>query len=207
MATQIQLRRDTASNWSSNNPTLAEGEIGINNDNQQFKIGDGSTAWNSLSYSSGISDIADDSSPQLGGDLDLNGYAVAYKPSPGSDHEASGFIATMQVDENSYGFGAALYMSSDGNWEMADATSSGTVPCQVMALETGTGSKKVLTNGFVRDDTWDWSPGGTVYLSETTGAVTQIMPTSSGTHVQILGFATHADRIYFNPNYITIENA
>jgi hypothetical protein len=29
MAVRIQLRRDTAANWTSNNPTLREGEIGI----------------------------------------------------------------------------------------------------------------------------------------------------------------------------------
>ena len=53
MAIQIQLRRDTASNWTSNNPTLAQGEMGIETDTTVFKIGDGSTAWNSLSQGGG----------------------------------------------------------------------------------------------------------------------------------------------------------
>jgi len=52
MAVQIQLRNDTAANWTSANPTLAQGEMGIENDTNKYKIGDGSTAWNSLSYSS-----------------------------------------------------------------------------------------------------------------------------------------------------------
>lgn len=47
---RIQLRRDTASNWTSANPVLAAGEIGIETDTDQFKIGDGATAWSSLSY-------------------------------------------------------------------------------------------------------------------------------------------------------------
>lgn len=50
MAVQIQLRNDTAANWTSANPTLAAGEIGIENDTDLFKIGDGVTAWDSLSY-------------------------------------------------------------------------------------------------------------------------------------------------------------
>ena len=50
MATQIQLRRDTASNWTSNNPTLAAGEFGWESDTNRFKIGTGSAAWNSLGY-------------------------------------------------------------------------------------------------------------------------------------------------------------
>ncbi len=52
MAVQIQLRRDTASNWTSNNPTLAAGEFAIETDTDKYKIGDGSTAWTSLGYSS-----------------------------------------------------------------------------------------------------------------------------------------------------------
>jgi hypothetical protein len=50
MATLIQVRRGTASEWSSANPTLSSGEIGLATDLGQIKIGDGSTAWSSLSY-------------------------------------------------------------------------------------------------------------------------------------------------------------
>ena len=50
MAVQIQLRRGTASAWTAANPILADGEIGIESDTDLFKIGDGSTAWASLSY-------------------------------------------------------------------------------------------------------------------------------------------------------------
>jgi hypothetical protein len=50
MAIQIQIRRDTASNWSYNNPTLAIGELGFVTDTLQLKIGSGSVAWNSLPY-------------------------------------------------------------------------------------------------------------------------------------------------------------
>jgi len=50
MAVQIQFRRGTASAWTSANPTLAEGEMGIETDTDQFKIGDGLTAWTSLAY-------------------------------------------------------------------------------------------------------------------------------------------------------------
>ena len=47
----IQLRRDTAASWSSNNPTLARGEMGYETDTGQFKIGNGTSSWGSLSYS------------------------------------------------------------------------------------------------------------------------------------------------------------
>lgn len=47
---RVALRRDTAANWTSNNPTLLEGEVGLETDTTRFKFGDGTTAWNSLSY-------------------------------------------------------------------------------------------------------------------------------------------------------------
>ena len=50
MSVQIQLKRSTASAWTSTNPTLASGEIGYETDTAKFKIGNGSTAWTSLSY-------------------------------------------------------------------------------------------------------------------------------------------------------------
>ena len=50
MPALIQFRRDTAANWTSNNPTLANGEFAIESDTTKYKIGDGSTAWTSLSY-------------------------------------------------------------------------------------------------------------------------------------------------------------
>lgn len=53
MSATIQVRRGTASQWSSANPTLAAGEIGFESDNFKIKIGNGSSAWNSLPYAAG----------------------------------------------------------------------------------------------------------------------------------------------------------
>lgn len=43
-------RRDTAANWTTNNPTLLAGELGYETDTGKWKVGDGSTAWTSLAY-------------------------------------------------------------------------------------------------------------------------------------------------------------
>ncbi|ANS03376.1 hypothetical protein [uncultured Mediterranean phage uvDeep-CGR2-KM19-C184] len=51
---QMQQRRDTAANWASANPTLLSGELGYETDTSKFKIGDGSTAWNSLTFVPGF---------------------------------------------------------------------------------------------------------------------------------------------------------
>ncbi len=50
MASTIQLRRGTAAAWTSVNPTLHQGELGLETDTSKLKIGDGTTAWNALAY-------------------------------------------------------------------------------------------------------------------------------------------------------------
>jgi hypothetical protein len=47
---QFQIRRGTASQWTSANPTLASGELGLETDTLLVKVGNGATAWNSLAY-------------------------------------------------------------------------------------------------------------------------------------------------------------
>lgn len=50
MPIRIIHRNGTAAQWTTANPTLAEGEMGLETDTKKFKIGDGSTAWNALAY-------------------------------------------------------------------------------------------------------------------------------------------------------------
>jgi hypothetical protein len=50
MATRIQVRRGTTSQWNTANPTLEEGEIGYNSTLGQIKVGDGTSVWADLDY-------------------------------------------------------------------------------------------------------------------------------------------------------------
>ena len=52
MAYLIQLRKSLASEWTSVNPILADGEPGVERDTKKMKLGDGITAWNLLPYTS-----------------------------------------------------------------------------------------------------------------------------------------------------------
>ena len=72
MAVQIQLRRDTAANWTSADPTLAAGEFAIETDTDKYKIGDGSTAWTSLGYSSLPSGVLELSGGAMTGAITTN---------------------------------------------------------------------------------------------------------------------------------------
>lgn len=46
----IILRHDTSSNWALNDPVLALGEYGVEDDTHKVKRGDGVTVWSSLDY-------------------------------------------------------------------------------------------------------------------------------------------------------------
>lgn len=88
MAVKIQLRRDVASAWTSSNPTLSVGEMGVETDTAKYKIGDGTTAWTSLGYSSLPSTAISASTVTAKGDL-----LVA---------TASGTIARQAVGTNTH---------------------------------------------------------------------------------------------------------
>ena len=57
MSTKIQFRRDTAANWTANNPILSEGEMGLETDTGKFKVGNGIDVWTALVHSSGAQGI------------------------------------------------------------------------------------------------------------------------------------------------------
>ena len=46
--TNIQIRKGTSTDWTSANPVLSSGEPGYDVTTKTLKIGDGSTAWSSL---------------------------------------------------------------------------------------------------------------------------------------------------------------
>lgn len=86
---------------------------------------------------------------------------------------------------------------------VATARAIGFAPAAITDTETGT----ILLQGTVRDDTWTWTPGGAIYLSETGGSVTQTVPTTSGAFVQVVGVALSPVLMYFNPDMSIIELA
>lgn len=82
MATRMQQRRGTQSQWDAANPTLAAGEIGFETNNNRFKIGDGATAWADLDYfanSAALSDLLEGAPDALN---TLNELAAAINDDP-----------------------------------------------------------------------------------------------------------------------------
>lgn len=60
MSNRIQFRRDTRARWAEINPVLMEGEVGLEIDTQNIKMGDGTHAWNDLEYGIGYSNVTNE---------------------------------------------------------------------------------------------------------------------------------------------------
>jgi hypothetical protein len=95
MAVRIQMRRDTFANWQTNNPTLAEGEMGIELDTHKWKFGYQNLPWNSLPYSNSVfagpSEInGDDANVSL--TITQAGSGDAFKVQDSTDPDSTPFI-------------------------------------------------------------------------------------------------------------------
>jgi len=152
----------------------------------------------------GLSNIVEDATPQLGGNLDLNNYNIDYGAILTSSGTYEGKIMTVTVDDASAVFGSTLYCASDFNYERCDADSTTTMVCVALALESGTGSKKVLLEGQICDTSWSLSTGP-VYTSLDIGDITQTVASGTGDQVQKIGYALSANTMYFRPDSTVIE--
>ena len=106
--TLIQVRRDTAENWTSANPVLAAGEFGLETDTKKVKLGDGSTAWATLEYLNQLANLKDVTINSLGNGqiLQWNGSAWANVDLPAghtqnTDTGTTG--TTFQIDSDASG--------------------------------------------------------------------------------------------------------
>jgi len=130
-------------------------------------------------------------------------------PAPSSDTTANGLIVTLTANENQ-GFGDVCYINSDGEAQLGDADAETTSRVVAMAIASNTANNagSYLLQGFARNDAWAWTVGGFIYLSTTgtTGnTLTQTAPSATDDAVVVIGVATHADRMYFNPQLVIVE--
>ena len=99
MAVQIQLRRGTASAWTAANPTLAIGEFAVETDTDKYKIGDGSTAWTSLGYSSLPSNAIASTGGTFTGTVTFDGASpIVFEGATADAHETTITITDPTAD-------------------------------------------------------------------------------------------------------------
>jgi hypothetical protein len=126
-----------------------------------------------------------------------------------ADHTVTGITAEMLAGGAIAQFDLVCVHTTTQEVLEADASAYATArvigiaPAAISDTATGT----ILLHGFIRDDTWTWTPGSTLYLSETAGAMTHTAPTTDGAFVQVVGVALSPDVVYINPSMDVIEHA
>ena len=126
-----------------------------------------------------------------------------------TDHTYSGMSAEMLAGGTIGAQDLVCIHTTTAEVVVAEASAVGTAraigiaPAAISDTATGT----VLLQGFIRDDSWNWTTGGVLYNSETAGDLTQTAPTTDGAFVQVVGIALSPDVAYINPSLDIIEHA
>ena len=207
-----QQRRDTASNWTSNNPTLLAGEWGIETDTKKFKLGDGSSNWQSLEYVP-IPDtnrlLAGDLT--IGGSLTVNGTTteistqnlnvedkniIIGKVSSPSDTTADGGGITLKAGSDVTITWSDANNSWDFNQNINAASTYGYEINNVSVLNATTLGSSVVNSsltsvGTIGTGVWQGTAIGSSYMTAgTTSAVGAVQLTDSVTSTSTTTAAT-----------------
>lgn len=123
---------------------------------------------------------------------------------PSTDHTANGPQTSTFAAGASITIMDLVYLGSASKWLKADATTSatsaGTLAISLQS-KTDTQLMKVAMPGtYVRNDTWNWTPGQMLYVSTTAGAITATQPSATDQVIRVIGWAVTADVIYFEPS-------
>jgi hypothetical protein len=184
-----------------------------------FSVGDGSAGNKQISANNGDASLPNirfnDTSNKW--EFSNNGTtwiefgSVSINSEP-TDRSYSGTLINLTTASIVMNFGDVGYLASAGNVQFAQSTAIANANGLVMAVASNSpaSSGAFILNGIARNDSWSWIPGSPLYLA-TGGAsgvtITQTAPIATDSVTQILGYATHADRVFFNPNSLQIEHA
>lgn len=223
--TNLGLGNAATKNTGTNAGTVATGDHNHTgtyepaNANIQSHVGSTSNPHSTSDANLAVSDVSTNNAstsahgflPKLANDVAkfLNGlgswvYLTAMRMSEtlGSDTTAEGVFTVGTAGEGLV-FGDFVYPKSDGKYWKADADASGAFPAAAMAAGTisANATGLFLLRGKARNDAWNWTVGGAIYLSTTAGAATQTQPAATDNAIQVLGRAfPNADTIDFNPS-------
>ena len=184
---QIQLRRDTSANWTSNNPILLAGEMALSTDvlysgtdQPRYKIGNGVDTWLNLDYV-----------PEGGAGYPENLYLTVVNKT-GDNLLATGYKVLKVQDAQGQRL-AVDYALADSNgnstdtigvvYENIDNNQSG----RIVVIGEITG---IDTTGDLQGETWN--DGDVLYLSSSTpGNLTKVQPIAPN-HLVVVGYVVYA---------------
>lgn len=124
---------------------------------------------------------------------------------PTSDHTATG-ITTNSYNSgySTSAIGEIVYLDSSATWQKADkgtsvATYGGILGIALEAKASGN-ALNVLLYGYMYETAFPpLTVGSPVYLDDA-GTIVVTQPTTADHAIRVVGFAVHADKIWFNPS-------
>ena len=166
VVTHIQVRRGTAAQWTSANPTLASGEWGYETDTGKIKIGNGSTAWSSLSYFGGTGTVT-----SITAGTGLSGGTITTSGTVSIDTATTVDVSTAQTLTNKT-------ISASNNTLTGVATETGT---QTLTNKTLTDPKINLAINAQTGTTYTFvlADNGKVVTASNASAITVTIPPAS----------------------------
>lgn len=133
----------------------------------------------------------------MNGDMQLDG-------TPNSDDTFNGISTNTFNASATIAQWELVYLTSSSTWALTDADAVATAGSVMVALATESGTNtnplRVLLRGFARNDAWNWTVGGKIYIDVTAGALTQTAPSGTDDVIRVVGTAVTADVIFFNPS-------
>ena len=163
-------------------------------DNNQFKVGDGASTLTFSDDSQLLSNIVEDTTPQLGGDLDLNGNGLTEE--------------LTAATGNTFAAGDVAVVGSTGDMILADASAESTCKGPVfLALEAISATTSGTFMRLGRYTTTGLTAGSEYYVSETAGDYTTTRPSTAGTIVRPIGMAISTTVLVFDGSGTYVENA
>jgi len=189
LTAKIQLRRDTAANWATNDPILAAGEVAFTSDvfytstdQQRFKIGDGVQTWSQLDYV-----------PEGGGGTSYPENLYLTVVNKTTDNLLASEYKVLKVITAQGQRLAVDYALAD-----SDSNSADTIGIVYENINNNQSGKLTVigevtginTTGSLQGETW--ADGDALFLSATTpGAITKVKPTAPDHGVR-LGYVVYA---------------
>tara|TARA_R110001592_G_scaffold321970_1_gene600785 strand:- start:206 stop:3763 length:3558 start_codon:yes stop_codon:yes gene_type:complete len=147
-------------------------------------------------------DVVDDTTPQLGGDLDTNTKNIVFAKTSATNHSSNGDV--VKIGTGSTTQGELCYYTSSGTWVAADADATGTAGGVLLAIALGTDPDVdgMLLRGMYTLDHDPGTIGDELYVSTTSGDITGTAPSGTGDVVRVVGYCLDSTngQIWFNPS-------
>jgi hypothetical protein len=137
-----------------------------------------------------------------------NGKAIELEETLSGDHTSTGFIITGVTAGEGVSFPDLCYLKSDSKYWKADANAIATTEGNlVIALESLIANEtgRFFKYGYVRDDSWSFTPGAELYIGNSPGGITATRPSAIGDCIRQIGHAYSATIIAFEQDLTLIE--